>query len=46
MMHLWESGYGVPVEMIRLVSAWVLVNGLLMKSVWLSGASLSAKEGR
>ena len=33
-MHLWESGYGVPVEMIRLVSAWVLVNGLLMKPVW------------
>ncbi|HAC05458.1 MAG TPA: hypothetical protein DCF71_06260, partial [Gemmatimonadetes bacterium] len=24
--------------MIRLVSAWVLVNGLLMSPVWLSGA--------
>ena len=28
--------------MIRLVSAWVLVNGLLMTPVWLSGAARGA----
>ena len=28
----------VLIEMIRLVSAWVLVNGLLMTPTWLSGA--------
>ena len=28
--------------MIRLVSAWVLVNGLLMTPVWLSGAATGA----
>ena len=32
--------------MIRLVSVWVLVNGLLMTQVWLSGAALSTKAGR
>jgi len=29
--------------MIRLVSAWVLVNGLLMTPVWLSGAVTDAR---
>ena len=28
--------------MIRLVSAWVLVNGLLMTPVWFSGAVTNA----
>jgi len=29
---------GVLIEMIRLVSGWVLVNGLLLTPLWLSGA--------